>query len=36
VQLTGWLNWKQPVVEFSAVEDSRITVGVHVKCAPGG
>ncbi len=36
VQLTGWVNWKEPVVRFTANAGDEISVGVSVKCAPGG
>ena len=36
VQLTGWVNWKEPVVEFAAPAGAAVTVGTRVKCKPGG
>lgn len=36
VQLTGWVNWKEPVVEFDAAAGDAVTVGFSVKCKPGG
>ncbi len=36
VQLTGWVNWKQPSLTFPADAGDEVTVGARVKCAPGG
>ena len=36
MQLTGWVNWKEPVVEFDAAAGDAVTVGFSVKCKPGG
>ncbi len=36
IALTGWVNWKEPVIEFDASADDSVSVGFHVKCKPGG
>ncbi len=36
VTLDGWVNWKEPAVHFTAAAGDAVSVGVSVKCAPGG
>nr|MCR5178129.1 glycosyl hydrolase 53 family protein [Lachnospiraceae bacterium] len=36
IKLSGWVNWKEPVIEFDASAGDSVTVGFYVKCKPGG